>query len=477
MIRAYTTEQIRAAEAVALDRVGESTLMARAARAVADAVVGRLASPLPARRVLLLVGAGNNGGDALFAGALLRRNGCAVTAVLAVPDRAHRDGLTALRRSGGRAVSAADPRVPDLIAGADAIVDGLVGLGARPPLRPPMDRLVERASGAAGWRIAVDLPSGIDADTGRTEGPAFAADLTVTIGATKTGLLLRDDLAGTVLVAPIGMDPLDLAPGTPPDATALEEPDADPLIPEPGSRDNKFSTGVVGVLAGSDGYPGAAVLCVGAAVRTRPGLVRYAGPQAAAVLARWPEVVASAGPEATGRVQAWVAGPGMGTDGAALNRLRAVLAADTPVLVDADGLTLLARTPALLADRRRRGLSTLLTPHAGEFGRLFPDLDPAAGLSAVRAAAAGCGATVLLKGHRTMIAAPDGAAAVNLVTSSWLATAGSGDVLSGIAGSLLAAGLDPLPAGALAAVVHGRAGARAAVRGQAGASALLDLLR
>lgn len=154
-----------------------------------------------------------------------------------------------------------------------------------------------------------------------------------------------------------------------------------------------------------------------------------------------------------------------------------MLAAEVPVLVDADGLTMLARTPSLLAERRRRGLPTLLTPHAGEFGRLFPELDAATGLPAVRAAAASCGATVLLKGHRTVVAAPDGVAAVNIVTSSWLATAGSGDVLSGIGGSLLATGLDPWQGGALAALVHGRAGARAATLGRAGASALLDLLR
>jgi hydroxyethylthiazole kinase-like uncharacterized protein yjeF len=176
-------------------------------------------------------------------------------------------------------------------------------------------------------------------------------------------------------------------------------------------------------------------------------------------------------------VQAWVVGPGLGTEGQSIALLRWVLAQDVPVLVDADGLTLLAQSPSLLADRRRRGIPTLLTPHAGEFGRLFPDLDPADRPASVRAAAARCGATVLLKGHRTVVAAPDGSAAVNTVTSPWLATAGSGDVLSGVIGSLLAAGLAPIRAAALGALLHGRAGGRAALRGQAGASALLDLLR
>jgi hydroxyethylthiazole kinase-like uncharacterized protein yjeF len=169
----------------------------------------------------------------------------------------------------------------------------------------------------------------------------------------------------------------------------------------------------------------------------------------------------------------------MGTDGAALSALRDVLATDVPVLVDADALTLLAQAPSLLADRARRGMTTVLTPHAGEFARLFPDLDPAghAGrIAAVRAAAARCGAVVLLKGHRTVIARPDGEAFVNMSGSPYLATAGSGDVLSGLAGALLSAGLDGLTAAALAAFRHGRAGERAAAVGHAGASALLDHL-
>jgi hydroxyethylthiazole kinase-like uncharacterized protein yjeF len=477
MIRAYTAAQIRAAESIALARLGESVLMSRAARAVADAVLSRLASPVPGRRVALLVGGGNNGGDALYAGALLCRRGCAVTAILAVPDRTHPAGRDALRSAGGRLVTSDEGRVGAVVRSADAVVDGLVGLGSRPPLRAPMDHLVGLAGSAPGWRVAVDLPSGVDADTGRTDGPAFAADLTVTIGAMKTGLLLADDLAGEIRVAPIGMDPGDLTPDAEPDVTALTESDVDALIPEPGADDDKFSSGVVGVTAGSTGYPGAAVLCTGASVYTRPGLVRYAGPQTTAVLARWPEVVAVDDPADAGRVQAWVVGPGMGTDGAALNRLRTVLAADVPVLVDADGLTLLYRTPSLLAERKRRGQVSLLTPHAGEFSRLFPDLDPIDRLTSVRAAAARTGAMVLLKGHRTVIATPDGRAAVNTVTSSWLATAGSGDVLSGVVGSLLAAGLEPLRAAALGAVLHGRAGQRAALAGHPGASALIPMLR
>ncbi len=473
MIRAYTVDQIRAVERIALAGVGEPALMARAARAVAVAITDRLGGPLPGRTGVLLVGSGNNGGDALFAGALLRRRGMAVRAVLTDPDRAHRAGLAAFRAAGGRVVD----RYRE-IDDADVILDGLVGIAARPPLRGPAAELVERANDAVGLRVAVDLPSGIDPDTGVTDGPVFSADLTVTIGAAKTGLLIAG-ATGELVVAGIGMAPsddVDLAVTGEPDAVAFTDPDADLRIPAPGTGSDKFSGGVVGIVAGSDRYPGAAVLSVGAAVSLRPGLVRYAGPQAAAVLARWPEVIAAPSPAETGRVQAWAVGPGMGTDGAAFARLREVLANDEPVLVDADGLTLLAGAPGLLVSRVRRGVSTVLTPHAGEFARLFPDLDPARRLSAARAAAARSGATVLLKGHRTVIAAPDGRTAVNLSGSGWLATAGSGDVLSGLVGSLLATGLDPFTAATVAAHVHGRAGERAEAAGRAGAQALWEFL-
>jgi hydroxyethylthiazole kinase-like uncharacterized protein yjeF len=472
----YTTEQIRAAERVALDRVGEPALMARASRAVADAATARMPAPVPGRRAVLLVGGGNNGGDALYAGAILRRRGMAVTGILAVPDRAHAGGLAALHRAGGRTVTVDDASVPALLSRADALIDGLVGLGARPPLRAPLDRLVGAASDGAGWRVAVDLPSGLDPDTGRTDGPVFIADVTVTIGGMKTGLLLADAIAGQVQVAPIGMDPADLAAGAGHDAIVITDDDVAALMPQPGTEDNKYSHGVVGILAGSERYPGAAVLSVGGAVRLRPGLVRYIGPRASAVLQRFPEVVAAPDAADAGRVRAWAAGPGMGTDGAALARLRTVLAGDDPVVVDADGLTLLAQVPALLADRRRRAAVTVLTPHAGEFARLFGDLDPVDRVASVRAAASRSGAVVLLKGHRTVIADPSGALAVNTSGSPWLATAGSGDVLTGMIGSLLAAGLDPLTAAGLAAHLHGRAGERAALAGRPGASALLDFL-
>jgi hydroxyethylthiazole kinase-like uncharacterized protein yjeF len=206
-------------------------------------------------------------------------------------------------------------------------------------------------------------------------------------------------------------------------------------------------------------------------------MVRYAGAQGPAVLARWPEVVPSDTFPEAGRVQAWVVGPGIGTGEDAVTLLRQVLQAETPAVVDADALTVLAAHRDLLQERRRLGRSTVLTPHEREFARVFPEVALDDRLAAVRQAAAESGATVLLKGHRTLVAQAGAPTVVNLTGSPWLATAGSGDVLSGVLGSLLAAGLPAWQAAGAAAHLHGRAGERAAAAGSAGAHALWDFLR
>lgn len=466
MIPAFSVAAIRQAEAARLQSDANDALMRRAAHAVAAAVLDHLPDVV-GRSAVLLVGTGNNGGDALFAGSLLRRRGMAVTAVLSDPDRVHAAGLRAFRRAGGRVVP--ESLQDKAFAHADVVVDGLLGLAGRPPLRPELAALIEKGNRCNGFKVAVDLPSGLDPDSGQADAGTFRADLTVTFGGMKTGLLVSDAFAGQVVVVDLGFEPAN------PQVFWLTDQDVRVLLPDPGRAGDKFSGGVPGIVAGSTRYPGAAVLSVGAAVRTRPGMVRYAGPAAAAVLSRWPEVVATKDLESAGQVQAWVAGPGMGTDDAARSLLRAVLATDGAVLVDADGLTLLAADMDLLNDRR--GRPTLLTPHDGEFARLFPDLDPADRLASVRAAAKRCGATILLKGHRTLVADPSGRVAVNTTGSSWLATAGSGDVLSGILGSLLAAGLPPWEAGAAGAHLHGRAGERASAARVAGAQGLWNRIR
>lgn len=473
VIEAYTVDQIRAVEAIALERDGDLTLMRRASFAVAAEVADRVPDPHPGRQVVLLVGAGNNGGDALYAGAFLRRRGMQVTAVLLNPDRSHPGGLAALRRAGGRVRRHDDSRVAPAIRDADVIIDGIVGIGAVPPLRADAAELIGRANATDALRVAVDLPSGIEPDTGRVRGIAFLADVTVTFGGIKVGLLIADEQAGTIVGVPIGMD----MTGRPAEVIAMTDGSLRRMLPPPGPDADKYTGGLVGIVAGSPGYPGAAVLCAGGAVRTRPGMVRYAGPQAGPVVARWPEVVAVDSPADAGKVQAWVIGPGMGTEGAAITLLRWVLGQDVPVLVDADALTILAGMPSLLQTRRRAGQPTVLTPHDREFARLFPDIELDDRLAAVRRAAWVSGATVLLKGHRTLIADPGGQAAVNLSGSSWLASAGTGDVLSGVVGSLLAAGLPPLLAASAGAFLHGRAGQRAQRTGLFGAHELWDQLR
>jgi hydroxyethylthiazole kinase-like uncharacterized protein yjeF len=461
---AHTVAQVRAAEAPLLAAQPPRTLMLRAATGLAVAcadVLGRVYGA----RVLLLVGPGGNGADALFAGAWLARRGAQLTAVLAGDlGEDGQAGLAALRRAGGR-VGEVGP--------ADLVLDGLVGIGARGGLRRAMAELVDRVDGPV---VAVDLPSGVDADTGAVEGAAVQADLTVTFGTLKPGLLVGEgrERAGRVHLVELG---LDLPPAP---VELLEAPDVAALLPQAGSASDKYTRGVLGVAAGSPQYTGAAVLAVGAALAAGAGMVRFAGADhpAEQVRLRWPEAVVTPFAEA-GRVQAWVVGPGLGTDDVAESVVAEVLASDVPVLVDADALTVCARRQDLL---RGRGAPTLLTPHDREFARFFLAGGEHAGTAAVgadrigaaRALAADLGVHVLLKGAATVVVGPGGPARVNPTGSPVLATAGSGDVLSGGAGALLAQGLDPLDAGSVAAYLHGVAGALSADGATTSAGGVLE---
>jgi hydroxyethylthiazole kinase-like uncharacterized protein yjeF len=309
--------------------------------------------------------------------------------------------------------------------------------------------------------VAVDVPSGVDADTGAVPGAAFPAQHTVTFGAVKPGLVVGAGrgYAGTVHLVDIGLG--EHLP--PPRVRQLADTDVAARLHPPTADDDKYSQGVVGIVAGSSTYPGAGVLCTGAALRTRPGLVRYAGTAAEGVRAAWPEAIVTAGrPSEAGRVQAWVVGPGMGTDDDARDVLAEVLATDLPVLVDADGLTMAAKEPAVVRDR---SAPTVLTPHDREFERFGSGPVGDDRIGAARRLAADLGAVVLLKGDATVVADPDGTAFVNATGTPWLATAGTGDVLSGIVGALLAAGLPAAEAAAAGAHLHGRAGRLAAERG------------
>ena len=443
----YSVDAIRDAEAPLLASLPDGALMRRAAFGLATEIIRELtvrAGGVAGRRVCAVVGSGDNGGDALWAATFLRRRGASADAVLLNPDRTHRKGLAAFRKAGGRIVESVS-------AATDLVIDGVVGISGSGPLRPAAAEVFSSVAAEAIPVVAVDIPSGIDVDTGAISGPAVHAALTVTFGGLKPVHALAD--CGRVTLVDIGLN----LPDT--DVLGFGAADVAARWPVPGPRDDKYTQGVTGVLAGSSTYPGAAVLCTGAAVAATSGMVRYAGGAHSEVLAHWPEVIASPTPAAAGRVQAWVVGPGLGTDDTGAAALWFALDTDLPVLVDADGLTMLAAHPELVVNRNA---PTVLTPHAGEFARLAgaPPGDDRVG--ACRKLADAFGATVLLKGNVTVVANPGGPVYLNPAGQAWAATAGSGDVLSGIIGALLAAGLPTAEAAAAAAFVHARAAALSA---------------
>ena len=449
MRNAHAVADVRAAERELMARSPDGALMQRAAAGLASSVIGLLGGAY-GRRVLLLVGPGDNGGDALYAGAMLARRGARVEAV-AVADAVHEGGLAALRAGGGRLV--------DLGArgAADVVLDGIVGIGGRPGLR---DRAAEAVRAVAGVpMVAVDTPSGVDVDTGRLEGAHVTADLTVTFGTHKVCHLVEPAASkcGVVQLIDIGLELPEAA------VTALQSDEVAALLPRPHPDAQKYSRGVVGIRAGSQRYPGAGVLSTSGAACGLVGLVRYAGGAPDAVLAAHPEVVV-----AEGRVQAWVVGSG-GDEGAA-EALAAARRDDVPLVVDADALHHLDRP----VDR-----PALLTPHAGELAAMLgverTEVE-ADQLGFARRAASEYAATVLLKGHHTLVAAPDGRVRVTTTGTPWLAVAGAGDVLGGLCGALLAAGLTPYDAGSVGSWLHGAAATYAAQGGPISAPAVARAL-
>ncbi len=437
MRHAHTVEQVRAAESELLARLPPGALMRRAAQGLGYAVLDLLGSAY-GRRVLLLVGSGDNGGDALYAGALLASRGAAVEAWL-MSEGVHEEGAAALRAAGGRLVPASVRASALSTTRPEVVVDGIVGIGGRPGLRADAVAALHQLRGIP--VVAVDTPSGVDVDTGEIAGDHVVADVTVTFGTHKTAHLV-DPAAracGVVHLVDLG---LDLPPAA---VTALQAADVARLLPRPDAVAHKYTRGVVGVRAGSATYPGAALLSVGGADTGLVGMVRYVGDAAVADTVRrhHPQVVGS------GRVQAWVVGSGSGDD--AGRHLAEAVADGVPVVVDADAL---AHVTGPLP------VPAVLTPHAGELARMLgvdrADVE-ARQLEHARRAAEQYAATVLLKGRRSLAVDPDGRARVNSSGTPWLATAGAGDVLGGLVGALLAAGLTPLDAAAAGAWLHGAA--------------------
>ncbi|MFI1193149.1 NAD(P)H-hydrate dehydratase [Micromonospora sp. NPDC020750] len=478
----WRVADVRAAEAGLMATLPAGTLMQRAAAGLARRCALLLADRggVYGSRVLLLVGTGDNGGDALYAGQRLARRGAAVSVLLLTPGRAHAEGLAALRAAGGRLVDRPPAQV-------DLVLDGIVGIGGTGGLREAAERLVAELPGLRGRDgvraavVAVDVPSGVAVDTGHVPPTASGrpnavrADVTVAFGALKPALVVGPAvaLAGQVELVDIGLGPW--LRGTPA-LRVTEWSDVEQWWPELGPASEKYTRGVVGLATGSAAYPGAAVLSVGGALAGPTGLVRYAGSARDDVLRQHPSVIASGRVADAGRVQAWVCGSGLGTGEDAVAELRAVLAAPVPVVLDADALTLLV--DGSMADRlRSRDAPIVVTPHDREFGRLCGEDPGADRAAAALRLAAWMNAVVLLKGDRTIVATPDGRAYVNPTGTPALATGGTGDVLAGLLGSLLAAGLAPERAAAAAAYLHGLAGREAALGGPVTAPDVAAALR
>lgn len=458
MIEAWGPDEVRAAEAALMQTLPEGELMARASAGLAEVAAARLEES-GGNRVVALVGPGNNGGDALYAAAHLAGHGFAVAAVRA-DWPVHEGGLAAARGAGVLVAGPGEEAGDDwqaLLAEADLVLDGVLGIGGRTGLPEPAQPWVDAVPDDA-YVLAVDLPSGQDPAGATVVPDAVFADETVTFGVAKPVHLLpaTEPSVGRLTVVDIGLE-LD-APAA---VQRVTRDDVPRLWPVPTAGDDKYSRGVLGVVAGGEQYTGAALLCCTAAVCSGVGMVRYVGPPTPTGLVRAtvPEAVTG-----EGQVQAWVVGPGLdakATGEPAERQLEVAgraLASDLPVLVDAGGLDLVWG---------RRMAPTLLTPHAGELARLLSRLTDrevsreqvqAAPVEHAREAADLTGATVLLKGSTTLVVPPSQSGlAVRSQNDApaWLATAGAGDVLAGLAGTLLAAGLDPLTAGSLAALVHG----------------------
>lgn len=481
MLRAYRSDAIRAAEAPLLD--AGVPLMERASYAVAMTVIShrrRSGLGIPGTRVLALVGAGNNGGDALHAAAYLARRGMAVHAV--VCGTPHTTGLAAAERSGVRISSvndAAEARdvVTRVAIAADVWLDGLVGIGARGRLREPHATLVQilgeirESSAVEPLAVAIDIPSGVGADDGVLSGPVFRADITVTMGAPKPGLVLDP---GRRYVGELVEVDLGLRGHLPPEPAllSLDSWDIADLWDYPGPDSHKYTRGVVGLMTGSPRYPGAALLSVAAAHAGGPGMVRYAGPRELTelVISHHPETVSD-----MGRVQAWVIGSGVDMDNSvaaaeAARRLEESIAEGIPVVLDAGAISLVNSLDV--------PSTVILTPHAGELAALLAargeamtreDIS-AAPARAARLAATLTGATVVLKGATDVVCGPDDPLYAQPGAPAWRATAGAGDVLAGLLGALLAGWGDELaelgkgrgiPArlAAAACYLHGRAAA------------------
>jgi ADP-dependent NAD(P)H-hydrate dehydratase / NAD(P)H-hydrate epimerase len=428
--------------------ISEATLVDRAGGAVARGA-RRLLGGTYGRRVVIVCGKGNNGADGRVAGLRLAGWGARVDCLdLTGIDRA------ALRRALDRA---------------DLAIDGMFGTGFRGGLEGDAAFVADAFNSAACPVLAIDIPSGVDGLTGAVHGTAVEAVATVSFVALKPGLVLYPGaaLAGDIEVVDIGIDA-----NTPQPSLGLtEQADVVASLPPRPPESHKWSVGAVYVVGGSQGMTGAVMLAAGAALRAGAGMVVAGLPGDAAVRASGGEVITRSLPATSSggldedatkdildgldRFRALVVGPGLGRSAATVAAVRRLVAeAPVPLILDADGLNALDGDIELLAGRPA---ATIVTPHAGEYARLAGEPVEEDRVAAARRLAERAGAVVLLKGSRTVVADPTGRAAVNPTGGPWLATAGTGDVLSGIVGALAARGLPAFRAATAGAWLHGRA--------------------
>ena len=461
----WTPEEANAGDrqAATLD-TSTATLMAAAARQIGAHVP-------PEGRIAVLAGAGNNGGDAYAAASLLRQGGRDVTVFAAAELLQMRGAARACAEAFGETtpLTLFDPN------GFAIVVDGLLGGGLSRAIEGIERDVIDRLNSAPLFVLAIDLPSGIDGATGSVRGVAVQATRTVTFERRKPGHLLLPgrSFCGEIVVLPIGMSrqAFTLADVS---TFANEPPLWQHARLRPDAAHHKYDRGHVAVFSGSATTSGAARLAAMAALRGGAGLVTVlsrasallvnAGHLTAIMLKRCDGVDDLAELLEDARISTFVLGPGFGTGENARDLALSVLARQRRLVLDADGLTSFGDDPAALFQAVRSAAGeTVLTPHPGEFGRLFPDLaeiEKFDRLRAARDAARRSGATLLLKGADTVIAHPDGRAAINTTGTPALATAGSGDVLAGLIAAALANGVLAFEAACVGAWLHGKAAQR-----------------
>jgi hydroxyethylthiazole kinase-like uncharacterized protein yjeF len=439
-------------------------LMENAGRGVAREARAMLGA---GRRVAVLCGPGNNGGDGFVAARYLREGGADVTvALLGEPAALKGDAAVMAQRWGGDMA----PLAPSSLAGADLIVDALFGAGLARPISGVAAEVIAALNASPLPVLAVDVPSGLDGSTGQALGPVIAATRTVTFFRRKPGHLLLPGrvLCGPVLIEDIGipasvLDAIGVATWA--NAPALWRA----VFPWPRLDGHKYSRGHAVVVSGPAAHTGAARMGARGALRIGAGLVTVASPMDA-VAANAAQLTAIMllpfeGPEGLARIlddkrkNAVLLGPALGVGEATQRLVATALASGAATVLDADAITAFAERSEQLfaAIAARPGRPVVLTPHDGEFHRLFPGLDGADKLQRARAAARRSGAVIVLKGADTVIAAPDGRAAINDNAPPWLATAGAGDVLGGFVTGLLAQGMPAFAAACAAVWLHGAA--------------------